>query len=69
MEVIKHGNTYKEIECKKCGALLSYCEADIKTKSRHGYYDFEEYFETTDYIECLECKEKINLKKFVDWKE
>ena len=32
MEVIKHGNTYKEIECPGCRALLSYCKGDIKTK-------------------------------------
>ena len=32
MEVIKHGNTYKEVECPGCRALLSYCKGDIKTK-------------------------------------
>lgn len=30
MEVLRHGNTYREVECKKCGALLSYCDKDLQ---------------------------------------
>lgn len=53
MKVLRHGNTYKEIECKKCGALLSYCKVDIK---------IEEYMHTK-YISCPECGKIITLKK------
>ena len=61
MEVLRHGNTYKEIVCPKCNALLSYCKNDIKE-----YSDYEEYFGEmhlfyAEYIICPECKKKINL--------
>ena len=66
MEVLKHGNTYKEIECPKCGALLSYCKADVKEYDRcddyfgvwHSYYE--------KYIKCLECDNKIILYSISD---
>lgn len=62
MEVIKHGNTYKEVECRICGALLSYCKKDVKEES--GYND--DYFgrlcySTTKYVECPECDSRVIL--------
>ena len=36
MEVIKHGNTYKEIKCKKCNALLTYCKSDVRYEDSHS---------------------------------
>ena len=67
MEVIKHGNTYREVECKKCGALLSYCKSDIKINS--GYDDdyfgkIHSYHE--EYIKCLDCGKKIILNSYID---
>ena len=69
MEVIKYGNTYKEAECKKCGALLSYCEADIIVES--DYYEvFGSWHDTyREYIVCPECKREIKLKYIIDGKE
>lgn len=69
MEVLRHGNTYKEVECKKCGALLSYCEADVDND-----YNWDEYFGEVhsiykEYICCPECKNEIKLKYKVDGKE
>ena len=55
MEVLKHGNRYKEIECLKCGALLSYCNSDIR-----GYWKGRSY---TELIICPECNERIILKQ------
>lgn len=67
MEVIKHGNTYKEVECQKCGALLSYCKADVKeiNKDEETFYgDWHYYIE--EYITCPECDKRIILYKNVD---
>ena len=51
MEVLRHGNTYKEVECTKCGALLSYCKTDIKS------FDF-----THKHVICPECNAMVGLK-------
>ncbi len=66
MKVIKHGNTYKEIECPKCGALLSYCTKDIEIDDRSDevFCVWHDYYE--EYIICPECEEKITIYKKVD---
>ena len=66
MEVIKHGNTYKEVECKKCNALLSYCESDIKKNTHHDFWDWNDHWTTELYIICPECGTKIELKHLTD---
>lgn len=64
MEVIKHGNTYKEAECKRCGALLSYCKADIKGEGYGEAYFIKEKQNTyEEYVTCPECRTKIILKQ------
>lgn len=69
MEVIKHGNTYREVECKKCGALLSYCEVDIKNNNRDDIFLGEEHYSRRKYIICPECKKEINLSWIIDGEE
>ena len=66
MEVLRHGNTYKKIECKKCGALLSYCEADVKkySKCEEVFGEWHSYHEES--ITCPECNDKIMLYIFAD---
>ena len=70
MKVIRHGNTYnKEIECKRCHALLSYCLSDIKRE----FYN-EEYFGkihscSKKWIVCPECRNKIILSFIIDGEE
>lgn len=66
MEVIKHGNTYKETECKKCGALLSYCKSDIKINSGCDDYFGEIHSYHEEYIKCLDCGKKIILCSYID---
>ena len=62
MEVIRHGNTYKEIKCPRCGAILSYCYTDIKTDNRREtYYNGEYHYSYRKYINCPECEGKIEL--------
>lgn len=75
MEVLKHGNTYKEVECPKCGALLSYCKSDVKVDNKTRYAETGYNFYTATchiektYITCPECKRMIILKKTLDGEE
>lgn len=69
MKVIKHGNTHKETECTKCGALLSYCETDIKHYNREDDDFGEWYYSHRKYIVCQECKNEINLSWIIDGEE
>lgn len=69
MKVLKHGNTYREKECPGCGALLSYCETDIKSNHYKDYDNFKDHWLTMKYIKCPECNGQINLKFFVDGEE
>ena len=56
MEVLRHGNTYNEVECKKCGALLSYCKADIiETSKCEEVFGGDWYSSDEKYIYCPEC--------------
>ena len=69
MEVIRHGNTYKEVECKKCGALLSYCNEDVKHDIRYDKDFVEFHYSYRKYIICPECKNKIDISWTIDGEE
>ena len=69
MQIITHGNTYKEKVCNKCSALLSYCEADIKTESRYDDFFSDQHFSRRIYIICPECIEQIDLSWVIDGEE
>lgn len=49
--IVKHGNTYKEIICPHCGAILGVGDADL----------FSCDGDPVD-IWCEECGEKIKIK-------
>ena len=67
MKVIKHGNTYKETACNECGALLSYCRADIIDTSKYEeVFGGDWYYSDEKYIYCPECNSKIILSLIVD---
>lgn len=55
IKIIRPGTTTKEIECKECNVLLSYCKSDIKASWEH----YLGYTYQTKYIYCLECGSKI----------
>lgn len=60
MEVKKHGNTYGEVTCPDCGALLSYCDSDVKEKV---FWRLEvEDFVYKRFVKCPECEREIELK-------
>lgn len=63
MKVIRHGNTYKEIACNECGALLSYCKEDVKTWIPSCN---SEHWSKLEYIKCPECNNKITLSLYID---
>lgn len=69
MEVIKHGNTYKEVECPGCGALLSYCKGDIKTKFIEEEVFGEWHSSSKKWIICPECKNEIIFSFIIDGEE
>lgn len=59
MEVIKHGNTYNEVVCVKCCALLSYCKIDMASR-----YDLDTHnFTKEKYIKCPECGNYIMVSR------
>lgn len=64
MQVIKHGNTYKEIECPQCNALLSYCNKDIEERYDIGEYNGEMYHIFRTCIICPECRKQIALNVY-----
>ena len=38
MKVLEHGNTYEQIRCPHCHALLEYSKADIVTKETESEF-------------------------------
>lgn len=69
MEVIKHGNYYKEIKCEKCNAILAYCKNDIKKIDSCEEIFGELHSSYQEYIVCPECNKKINLSWIIDGEE
>lgn len=62
MIVLYHGNTYKEILCDNCHAILGYTKKDIETrisKDIIGNTVVRKTYES--YIACPECKCKITV--------
>ena len=64
--VIKHGNEYNEIECKKCNAIIGFTKADIKRRCRAFEYGGEIHGTHAEWIICPECKEENYLVYKVD---
>lgn len=69
MQVIRHGNTYKEKGCKECGALLSYSKTDIKIDNRDEEYGGDYHYSYRKYIICPECNSDIDLSWVIDGEE
>lgn len=66
IQVLKPGNTTKQISCPKCNALLSYTKVDIKVNFYYDRSDFNNYYNHTEYIECPECNYQITLASYID---
>ena len=69
MKILRHGNKYKEVECKNCGALIAYYDNEVIR-----YSNVEEYFGQfhsykKEYIKCPECGHHIILTFKIDGEE
>lgn len=64
--VLKHGETYKEIICKHCDALVAYSEKDIKKTVRVDDYFGEIHDCSKEFFKCPECGETIFIKVIID---
>ena len=61
IKIIKLG-TKKEVECTKCGALLSYDEKeDVQTGKERSFSCYQYYMRPYHYIICPQCKHEIVL--------
>jgi uncharacterized Zn finger protein len=61
IEVLKHGNDKKEIECKNCGALLRYDrQEDVKIRDliNENGRSVGQMF----YITCPDCKRAVKIE-------
>ena len=65
MKVLEHGNTYKQIRCPHCHALLEYSDADIIKKETENELTSAWLF--YKYIICLDCNESIILEGPSPW--
>ena len=62
MKIVKHGNTYHEIECPKCKARFGYVNNEIKEQYHEGWAN-----ESSElYINCPECKNHITLRLIIN---
>ena len=62
MIVLYHGNTYKEITCDNCKAILGYTKKDIDTRVSKAMVGNTVVSKTyTSYVACPECKCKITV--------
>ena len=68
MEVIKHGNTYKETECTKCNALLTYCKSDVRYEGSHseGADGIHHNSDEKRYVVCPECNGRIIISHIIN---
>lgn len=60
IEVIKHGNTTKEITCNNCEAVLRYEKSDVTT--RYLMNAFGLVIGEESHINCPDCKSDIKIR-------
>ena len=66
MQVIKHGNTYQELDCIMCGALIGVADKDIEHTVAHDAYGGAVHETVTEFVYCPECGCRIVLSLFID---
>jgi DNA-directed RNA polymerase subunit RPC12/RpoP len=50
----------RKVTCKRCGAKLEFLPKDVKTEL---LYSMNELDGSYDYIDCPQCKTRIELRK------
>lgn len=66
MQVLKHGNTYEELECQLCKAQIGYTQRDIEHSVMHDAYNGNTHETITEYLYCPECGCRIVLTLKID---
>jgi len=66
MEILKHGNTYKTIECQDCGACVGYSYRDVEHKIMRDAYNHAIHETATEFIYCPECGCRLVLSLKID---
>lgn len=66
MEILKHGNTYKILECEMCKTQIGYSYRDIEHKILHDAYNGKVHETITEFIYCPECGCRIVLSLKID---
>lgn len=66
MEILKHGETYREIECEKCRAYVGYSYRDIEHKLMNDAYNGKIHETISEFIYCPECGCRIVLSLKID---
>ena len=66
MKVLKHGNTYNEMECPKCHCIFEYVRTDIDyiqtgAVKGKGFMLKKEFTESV--VHCPECNAWITINK------
>ena len=66
MQVIKHGNTYQELDCIMCGAVIGVAHKDIEHTVAHDAYSGAVHETITEFVYCPECGCRIVLSLSID---
>lgn len=66
MNIIKHGSTYKTIECEMCKAQIGYAYRDVEHKLLNDAYNGQVHETVTEFIYCPECGCRIVLTLKID---
>lgn len=66
MDIIKHGDTYQELNCQLCHAQLGYTHKDIEHSVMKDAYNGLTHETVTEYLYCPECGCRIVLSLKID---
>ena len=66
MEVVKHGESYKETTCEMCHATIGYTYRDVEHKVMHDAYNGKVKETITEFFYCPECGCRIVLSLKID---
>ena len=66
MEIIKHGETYKELTCGNCKALLGYSYRDVEHSVEKDTFNNQVHETISEFFYCPECGCRIVLSLKID---
>lgn len=66
MEILKHGETFKEIDCEICKAKIGYSNRDIEHTLAKDAYNGHIHETVSEFIYCPECGCRLVLSLKID---